>query len=158
MKQSEIKTGETYLFATTEHEHKKDMIGQHVTVEAVRKGKKRINKHGLSLGIAPPKYKLSNGRYAKAAEMKALVCVGVLFILASCATVPRTYKREMEWNVQLYSDSADQTHIVYCNSWKFNADSSVIMFYGRDTVPTDIFITSWKYEIIFKRKYSNEKK
>lgn len=78
MKQSEIIIGNEYLFKTTHTEHKKDMINTVVKVVGSVKGrlKKRTRFGGnMSCGTnikTPTKYKLSNGRYANAAELKEI--------------------------------------------------------------------------------------
>lgn len=75
MKQTEIKTGESYLFARTDTVHKKDMVGTIVTVTGRRNGGDKPQYHGgvggvfTGTGRKPKRFKLSNGRYANASEL-----------------------------------------------------------------------------------------
>lgn len=71
MKQKDIHGGKEYLFALTEFEHKKDMVGTIVKVAERIKGKKKIDYFG-TVSYNPMRFKLSNGRYANAAELKEL--------------------------------------------------------------------------------------
>lgn len=72
MKQHEVKTGESYLFINTDVEHRKNMIGTIVTVVGRKQGKKKhITTHGFSsIGKSPIRFKLSNGQYANAANLR----------------------------------------------------------------------------------------
>ncbi len=75
MKQTEIEVGKSYLFNTTDVEHRKNMIGTVVTVVSSRSGKSKANKQfGMITGIGrnPKRYRLSNGQACKAAELKHL--------------------------------------------------------------------------------------
>jgi len=75
MKQTDVKIGESYVFKCTSHEHKKDMIGTIVTVVGKKKSKKYPVKQGGILtgyGCKPIRFRLSNGRYANAGELRVI--------------------------------------------------------------------------------------
>lgn len=75
MKQSDVIIGESYVFKHTTTEHKKDMIGTIVTVVGKRKGKKTPSKqNGIITGYGnrPTRFKLSNGRFANAGELRLI--------------------------------------------------------------------------------------
>jgi hypothetical protein len=76
MKQSEIVTGNEYRFFTPHTEHKKDMNGTIVKVVGRKKGKLKANyQSGIiftGTGRTPVRFKLSNGRYANAGELKEI--------------------------------------------------------------------------------------
>ena len=74
MKQEEIITGNSYLFASTDRPDKKWMVGTIVIVVGRKKGGKKIS---ISNGIPytskkPMRFKLSNGSYANAANLKPI--------------------------------------------------------------------------------------
>jgi hypothetical protein len=69
MKQSEVIIGNSYLFKGTDTLHKKDMIGQVVTVIG-KKSAKTVYKNYLNPKAKTPiRFKLSNGRCANAGEL-----------------------------------------------------------------------------------------
>jgi hypothetical protein len=73
MKQNEIITGNSYLFANTDVEHRKNMIGTIVTVVSRKQGNKKPNFQGgmlTGIGKKPIRFKLSNGQWANAANLK----------------------------------------------------------------------------------------
>ena len=75
MKQDDIKNNHSYLFKTTDVVHKKDMVNTIVTVIKQKKGKVKLNyQNGLltGQGNSPKRYLLSNGRWAKAAELQSI--------------------------------------------------------------------------------------
>lgn len=76
MKQKDIVVGKSYLFYYTDTLHKKDMVGSVVTVVGSKLGSKSINYHSgivpTGMSKKPKRYKLSNGRYANAGELKEL--------------------------------------------------------------------------------------
>lgn len=75
MKQSEIVTGESYLFDKTEIEHRKFMEGTVVTVQKIlaRKKIRFTDKDGFRhIGYNPKKYLLTNGAKCTACELKPL--------------------------------------------------------------------------------------
>lgn len=75
MKQSEIIVGKTYFFHNTDVEHRKSMVGTNVTVVGKKKGKLRPSSHGgviTGYGNSPIKFKLSNGKYCTAGNLRPL--------------------------------------------------------------------------------------
>ena len=76
MKQKDVLIGKSYLFYYTDSLHKKDMIGSVVTVVGSESRSRSVNFHAgiVPTGISkkPKRYKLSNGRYANAGELKEL--------------------------------------------------------------------------------------
>lgn len=74
MKQAEIKTGETYLFYHTCVEHRKFMVGKLVKVVGRRGGGKKYpslpNYSMQNPGKRPIRFKLENGQYANAGELR----------------------------------------------------------------------------------------
>jgi hypothetical protein len=75
MKQSEIKTGESYLFTRTDVENRKFMEGTIVTVCSSKQRNKKPNiQSGIITGIGkkPKRFKLTNGHYANAANLQPL--------------------------------------------------------------------------------------
>lgn len=76
MKQEEIKSGESYLFYKTDVAHRKFMEGTIVTVAGSRSGGKKENYHGgvlTGVGKKPKRFKLTNGSYCNAGELKKLI-------------------------------------------------------------------------------------
>ena len=74
MKQSEVMTGETYLFAKTEHQYKKDLVGKPFKVIGRRQRKKWYPTQlgDLVKGNRPCRYRNENGRWAKACELEVM--------------------------------------------------------------------------------------
>ena len=75
MKEKDIERGKSYLFKSTDVEHRKFMIGTIVTVSGVKKGKKCVWYQGGIIPISgrkPKKFKLTNGHYANAANLQEL--------------------------------------------------------------------------------------
>lgn len=73
MKQDDVKTGESYLFYTTDVEHRKSMIGTVVTIASQRQGRKKFNvQSGIATGIkkSPRRFRLTNGQTCNAGELK----------------------------------------------------------------------------------------
>jgi len=74
MKQSEIIIGNTYLFHTTHVEHRKFMIGNLVKVIVKRNGGEKdpqLPNYSIQNPMKRPiRFKLSNGHYANAGELK----------------------------------------------------------------------------------------
>ena len=71
MKENEIIIGESYLFANTDIIHRKNMVGTIVEVVSKVKGnKKKPDYLGLNGGTKPTRFKLSNGQYANASNLK----------------------------------------------------------------------------------------
>ena len=69
MKQTEIETGKSYLFANTDVEHRKNMIGQIVKVVGRRQRSRRYVNY-LNTNAKPPMvFLLSNGQKANAANL-----------------------------------------------------------------------------------------
>lgn len=75
MKEADIKTAENYLFTRTDVEHRKNMEGTIVTVIGKKRGTKKANYQGgilTGVGKGTLKFKLSNGQYANAANLKKI--------------------------------------------------------------------------------------
>lgn len=75
MKQAEVKTGETYLFKRTDVEHRKNMVGTHVTIAGAKTGGKKINFHGgtvTGVGKKPKRFRLTNGQTCNAGEIEEI--------------------------------------------------------------------------------------
>lgn len=73
MKQTDIKTGEKYLFKSTIFDHKKHMVGQVFIVVKRIKGKKNTKAfHRNKRGKKPDKFLLCNGEYANPVELKLI--------------------------------------------------------------------------------------
>ncbi len=79
MKQTDVKVGQSYLFYSTCTEHKKDMLGTVVKVISSKGSKRKVqNQDGiLYFGKSPKRFKLDNGRYANAGELKPCSSVHV---------------------------------------------------------------------------------
>ena len=77
MKQSDVKIGAKYLFARTETEHKKDMIGTVVCVLGKRRGAVKPQYHSGLVKTGNQRslirFKLDNGRYANAGELDPII-------------------------------------------------------------------------------------
>ena len=76
MKQNEVKVGNCYLFARTETDHKKILIGRIVHICGKRKGRKKINKQGgivTGTGNSPIRFKIGwYNMWANASELHHL--------------------------------------------------------------------------------------
>lgn len=75
MRESEIKSGESYLFTGSSIEHRKFMNGTIVTVCGRKSGSVRTRQdcNGMTFtGRTPKRFKLTNGQYANAGNLKAL--------------------------------------------------------------------------------------
>lgn len=71
MREHEVKSGESYLFANTDVEHRKNMVGTIVTVCGVLKGKDKTH-YQHDNGKKPNRFKLTNGQYANAGNLKPI--------------------------------------------------------------------------------------
>lgn len=76
MKQADVKSGESYLFTTTDIPHRKFMEGTVVTVCGSKSGKTKANYHSgqlfTGLGRSPKRFKLTNGQYCNAGNLAPL--------------------------------------------------------------------------------------
>lgn len=74
----DVHSGESYLFYYTDVPHRKFMVGTVVTVRGAKSGSHRAaDQQGiLSVRRTPKRFKLTNGSYANAGELKPLPTTG----------------------------------------------------------------------------------
>jgi hypothetical protein len=76
VKQSQVKSGDSYLFYRTDVEHRKSMEGTIVTISGSKIGGKKENYHSgilfTGVGRKPKRFKLTNGQWCNAGELKTI--------------------------------------------------------------------------------------